>query len=49
MLVREKDIINCVSRPTKMLEYQSAGLKIVHNNTVAWLASQEIYKFIYHA
>lgn len=37
MLLRERDIINWVSRPTKMLEYQACGLKIVHNNTVAWL------------
>jgi len=37
MLFREKDVINWVSRPTKMLEYQAVGLKIVHNNTVAWL------------
>lgn len=38
MLLRENDIINWISRPTKMLEYQACGLKIVHNNTVAWLA-----------
>ncbi len=38
MLLRERDIINWVSRPTKMLEYQAVGLKIIHNNTVAWLA-----------
>ncbi|MBD3231982.1 glycosyltransferase [Candidatus Dependentiae bacterium] len=37
LLFRDKDIINWVSRPTKMLEYQAAGLKIIHNNTVAWL------------
>ena len=37
LLFREKDIINWVSRPTKMLEYQAAGLKIVHNQTIAWL------------
>jgi len=40
LLFREKDIINWVSRPTKMLEYQSVGLKIEHNNTIAWLANQ---------
>ncbi len=40
MLFREKDIINWVSRPTKMLEYQAAGLKIVHNNTIAWLSGK---------
>ena len=38
MLLRERDIINWVSRPTKMLEYQAVGLKIIHNNTIAWLA-----------
>jgi hypothetical protein len=37
LLFREKDIINWVSRPTKMLEYQAAGLKIVHNKTIALL------------
>ena len=39
-LFRDKDIINWVSRPTKMLEYQAAGLKVIHNNTVAWLESE---------
>lgn len=39
LLFREKDIINWVSRPTKMLEYQTAGLKIVHNQTIAWLSN----------
>ncbi|MFH1254510.1 MAG: hypothetical protein V1646_03705 [bacterium] len=37
-LLREPDVINWVSRPTKMLEYQACGLHIIHNNTVAWLA-----------
>ncbi|MFC1894401.1 hypothetical protein ACFLYH_00460 [Candidatus Dependentiae bacterium] len=36
-LFRDKDIINWVSRPTKMLEYQSVGLEIVHNNTIGCL------------
>jgi len=40
MLLREKDIINWVSRPTKMLEYQAVGLKIIHNNTIGWLANK---------
>lgn len=39
LLFREADVINWVSRPTKMLEYQSVGLKVIHNNTVAWLCS----------
>jgi len=38
MLFREQDIINWVSRPTKMLEYQSVGLPIIHNNTVGMLS-----------
>jgi hypothetical protein len=38
MLLRKHNIINWVSRPTKMLEYQAVGLKIIHNNTIAWLA-----------
>lgn len=40
MLFREKDIINWVSRPTKMLEYQAVGLQVLHNDTVAWLKNQ---------
>lgn len=40
MLFREEHIINWVSRPTKALEYQSAGLPIIHNNTVAWLVKK---------
>jgi hypothetical protein len=39
-LFREADVINWVSRPTKMLEYQAVGLTIIHNNTVAWLAGE---------
>ena len=41
LLFREPDVVNWVSRPTKMLEYQAVGLKIIHNKTVAWLADQE--------
>lgn len=37
LLFREEHILNWVSRPTKALEYQSVGLKIIHNNTVKWL------------
>lgn len=37
-LLREADVINWVSRPTKMLEYQAVGLKIIHNRTVGCLA-----------
>jgi hypothetical protein len=39
MLFREQSIVNWVSRPTKMLEYEAVGLKVVHNNTIAWLAA----------
>lgn len=38
-LFRDKDIINWVSRPTKMLEYQAAGLTIIHNHTIAWFTN----------
>lgn len=37
LLFRKAHIINWTSRPTKILEYQAAGLSIQHNNTVAWL------------
>lgn len=37
MLFRKKDPVNWVSRPTKLLEYQAVGLKIIHNNTIGWL------------
>lgn len=37
-LFRDADVINWVARPTKMLEYQAAGLTIVHNQTVAFLS-----------
>jgi hypothetical protein len=38
IVLRESDVISWVSRPNKMLEYQALGLKIIHNNTIAWLA-----------
>jgi glycosyltransferase involved in cell wall biosynthesis len=41
LLFREKNIINWVSRPTKVLEYKAAGLTIIHNNTVAYLTSEQ--------
>lgn len=37
-LLRESHVINWVSRPTKMLEYQAVGLEILHNNTIGCLA-----------
>ncbi len=41
LLFRRQDVINWVARPTKMLEYQAANLKIIHNNTVALLVHKE--------
>jgi len=40
MLFRDHDIINWVSRPTKMLEYQAVGLEIIHNDTISLLNSK---------
>ena len=37
ILIREAHPLNWVSRPTKLLEYQAAGLYILHNNTIALL------------
>ena len=37
-LLREADVINWVSRPTKLLEYQAAGLMVIHNNTIGLLS-----------
>ena len=39
ILFREAHPLNWVSRPTKLLEYQAAGLHILHNNTIKLLAS----------
>ncbi|QQR48633.1 hypothetical protein IPF37_03645 [bacterium] len=41
LLFRERDVINWVSRPTKMLEYQAVGLPVLHNNTIAILEKDE--------
>lgn len=40
LLFREKDIVNWVSRPTKLLEYQAVGLNVVHNNTIEYVTKQ---------
>jgi hypothetical protein len=40
LLFREQHCINWVSRPTKALEYQAVGLKIMHNNTIEMLTGQ---------
>lgn len=37
VILREENIINWVSRPTKVLDYLACGLTIEHNNTVAWV------------
>jgi|SaaInlStandDraft_3_1057020.scaffolds.fasta_scaffold03221_3 hypothetical protein len=37
LMFRKKDIVNWVARPTKMLEYQSVGLEVVHNGNVGCL------------
>lgn len=37
IIFREKNILNWVSRPTKILEYQAVGLPIIHNDTIALL------------
>jgi len=34
LLLRKKHIINWVSRPTKVLEYQAVHLNVIHNDTV---------------
>lgn len=39
-LLRQRDIINWVSRPTKLLEYQAVGLEVIHNGTVGILANK---------
>lgn len=39
LLFRERHIINWVSRPTKLLEYEAVGLPVIHNNTIALLSS----------
>ncbi len=37
LIFRESHILNWISRPTKILEYQAVGLPIIHNKTVAML------------
>jgi len=37
LLLRDPHIVNWTSRPTKALEYQAVGLKIIHNSTIAYL------------
>lgn len=37
LLLREKNLVNWTSRPIKAIEYLSAGLKIIHNNSIEWV------------
>ena len=39
IIFRENHILNWVSRPTKILEYKSVNLKIIHNNTIEYLVN----------
>lgn len=39
LIFRKQHIVNWVSRPTKVLEYQTVGLEIVHNRTVEWVTN----------
>jgi hypothetical protein len=40
ILFRKNHVVNWVSRPTKALEYISVGLKIIHNQTIAYLSEE---------
>ena len=40
IMLRHKHLLNWVSRPTKLLEYNAVGLGVVHNNTVGYLCDQ---------
>lgn len=37
VIFRQEDVVSWVARPVKAMEYEAVGLRIVHNNTVAWL------------
>ncbi|MFC1854689.1 hypothetical protein ACFLY6_02380 [Candidatus Dependentiae bacterium] len=43
ILLRKPHIINWVSRPTKALEYASAGLTIIHNGTINFVKSSPFF------
>lgn len=40
LILREPGIISWIARPVKAMEYEAAGLTIVHNNTVDWLVQR---------
>lgn len=40
LIFRDENILNWVSRPTKILEYQAVGLQIKHNNTIAYISDK---------
>lgn len=40
IIFRKPHVINWISRPTKVLEYKSVNLDIMHNNTIAWLCEK---------
>lgn len=46
LLFRKPHLANWISRPVKAMEYNAAGLNIIHNNTVKWLIDQNINKEI---
>lgn len=41
IIFREPHVMNWISRPTKILEYQAVGLALVHNNTIEMITKQE--------
>lgn len=49
ILFRDATLLNWVSRPTKVLEYQAVGLTILHNATIAWLAESARNQKVYMA
>jgi hypothetical protein len=48
ILLRKPDVVNWVSRPTKLLEYRAAGLEIMHNDTIQLLAVPGQYQQTVH-
>jgi hypothetical protein len=46
IVFREKQILNWVSRPTKILDYRAVHLPIIHNNTIEYLTKKTYKKEI---